>query len=368
MSKNTPDSGFMKQTLKAARNAAFAVASAVTPQSVAIGTATTAALVLDTACSGGGDNNNAPQPVNHAPVLTAAVFDNGGVPFNSAKSINLTTTLKATDQDHDAISFRINRVISGDTNATASIAGTSLTIVPAVDVEGSQVLEIVGIDPSGAISVPVTLTINGIDTKAPVVTDPTPDTTSLTNHDVTVTVASAETDNLTSTSTGWTRFGVAGNWSWTKTYTSNITNDPFVVTDTAGNVTTKLITISNIDKTGPVVDDAIYSTTAPTNQPVTVTFETLENLDAPTGWTKGTDATSGKYTYTESFSSNITETVVFFDKANNETDKVVNIANIDTTPPAVVTFDADASSSTLNIKVTIDENGKGYVWFPGMVL
>jgi len=141
MSNNGSNGGFLKQSLKAARNAAFAAGTLVSP-SVALGTAGAAALLLDTAC--GGSTNSA--PVNNAPRLSDGVFNNGGTPFNTTQSINLTTTLQASDQEGDAIAYRINRVVSGDANGAATISGASLTFVPAAGVEGSQVIEIVAVD------------------------------------------------------------------------------------------------------------------------------------------------------------------------------------------------------------------------------
>jgi hypothetical protein len=344
--------------IKAAGDALGSPEVRKTVGAVASGTA----MVLATGCHGGG---GAPEKVNHAPKITDGVFNNGGVPFNSTKSINLSTTLHASDEDGDVVSYRINRIISGEANGTATISGSSLTFVPATGVEGSQVIEIIAVDDRGAVSAPRTLTISEIDTKAPEVSDPIPDTTSPTNHDVTVLITSNETDDITSTSTDWIRVGASGNWTFSKTYTTNITNDLFIAQDRAGNTTTKSVSITNIIKNTPEVEDAVYSTTAPTNQDVVVTFKSLQDLVTPTGYTKTFDNAYRKFLFTKAYSENTNETITFFDVAGNKAEKTVSITNLDKTAPGVITFDADTTNTSILTHVVVNESGKGYLWIPG---
>lgn len=319
------------------------------------------AITLGTQVACGGNTKSA--PVNRPPSATNATFNNSGTPFNIAKSLNLLSLTQAADPEGDAITFRLNRTVSGADIGTLAVSGAAATFTPSAGIEGSAVFELVAVDAKGAASNPVNLTVSLVDTKAPVLVDPLYDTTSPTSHDVTVSVFTAEPEDIPAPS-NWTRLGASGNWTYTRAYSANITGEPFTLTDRAGNASTKLITIANIDKVGPVVEDATYSTTAATNLDVTVTFRTAENLAAPSGWTKGIETGTGRYLFTKVYPSNATETVSFADAAGNKTDKVVNITWIDKTAPVVITFEAaTVGSDTLDYHVVANEGGKGYLWF-----
>jgi hypothetical protein len=145
------------------------------------------------------------------------------------------------------------------------------------------------------------IVISNIDKVAPVITVFTYNT-SPTNQDVVVT---AETNEGTLNTTS-------------HTFTENGSFD-FVATDAAGNETVETITITNIDKTAPVITVNPYNTD-PTNQDVIVSVSTNEgSLNATTH----TFETNGEYEF------------VATDEAGNMTTAIVTISNIDKTPPTV---------------------------------
>jgi len=302
---------------------------------------------------------------NLPPSMRNATFNNDGVPFNGAKNIDLLALAGIHDPEGGVLTIRVNRTISGADIGTLTVAGTSATFVPLPGVEGRAVFELVAVDASQGVSPPATLTVDLVDTKAPVLEAPSYSITTLTNLDVSVDIKTSEKDSM-SAPTGWTRAGITGDWTFSRTYTANITGDPFTVQDRAGNSTTVNITIANIDKTGPVVEDAAYAPAQATNQDVLATLRSVEDLAAPTGWAKSHKA-GGKYAFTKTFAANATETVSFFNAMANRTDKVVAITWIDKTAPAIVTF-ADATTANANITRTLqvmaDESGTGYLWFP----
>ncbi|WP_285725877.1 hypothetical protein [Geothrix rubra] len=302
---------------------------------------------------------------NRPPVLGNAVFDNGGVPFNGAKSFNLQTLTRAMDPEGGALRFIVGRTLSGADIGSLTVSGPLGTFTPRPGVEGSAVFEIVALDPQGAGSRPAQLTVTQVDTKAPQLDPAIYDITAPTTQDVTASIRVTEKEDLPPPPGGWTRTGSSPNWTYSRTYTANITGDPFTLTDRAGNSSTQLVTIANIDRVAPVVEDAAYSTTAPTNQDVVATFRTVENLDAPAGWAKSVEAASGKFAYTKTYPANTAETVSFFDAPGNRTDKVVNITWIDKQAPTMVTFDATGLTSTsADLLLVADEDAKGYLWFP----
>ena len=302
---------------------------------------------------------------NRPPVLGNAVFDNGGVPFNGAKSFNLQALTGAMDPEGGELRFVVGRTLSGADIGSLTVSGSLGTFTPRPGVEGSAVFEIVALDPQGAGSRPAQLTVTGVDTKAPQLDPPQYDITAPTTQDVTASIRVTEKEDLPPPPAGWTRTGASPSWTYTRTYTANITGDPFTLTDRAGNSSTQLVTIANIDRMAPVVEDATYSTTAPTNQDVVATFRSVENLDAPAGWARSIETASGKFAFTKSYPANTAETVSFFDAPGNRTDKVVNITWIDKQAPTMVTFDATSLTSTsADLLLVADEEAKGYLWFP----
>ncbi|OCA88012.1 hypothetical protein A8F94_09300 [Bacillus sp. FJAT-27225] len=145
------------------------------------------------------------------------------------------------------------------------------------------------------------VTISNIDKEAPVITVFNYNTAP-TNQDVVVT---AETNEGTLNTKS-------------HTFTENGSFN-FIATDAAGNVTVKTISITNIDKTAPVITVNSYNTD-PTNQDVVVTVTTNEGtLNA----SSHTFEQNGEFEF------------VATDEAGNVTRKTVKVSNIDKTPPTV---------------------------------
>jgi hypothetical protein len=182
-----------------------------------------------------------------------------------------------------------------------------------------------------------TVTITNIDKTTPIISVGSYDTNP-TNKDITVNVSVNEgTLNYTS-----------------HTFISNGSYD-FIATDAAGNVTTKTVTITNIDKVAPIITIDPYDTD-PTNQDIVVTASTNEGL---------LNATS------HTFASNGSFNFVVIDDAGNVTTKTVTINNIDKTVPIIsvgsynttptnkdITVTASVDKGTLNVTShTFIENG-----------
>ena len=133
------------------------------------------------------------------------------------------------------------------------------------------------------------------------------------------------------------------------TFTANGSFD-FVATDAAGNVTTKPVTITNIDKTAPVITIGDYNTAA-TNVDIIVTATANEGTFV-----------ADKHTFTANGSFEFVVT----DAAGNVTLKKVTITNIDKTAPVITAKTAakanvksGASVKTSYVIVTIIEKNKG---------
>lgn len=167
-----------------------------------------------------------------------------------------------------------------------------------------------------------TVTISNIKTTGPTVTLGSYDGTTPTNKDITVTAATDDDATLNVTS---------------HTFTENGSFD-FVATDTAGNKTTKTVTITNIDKIAPTITLGSHDGTTPTNKDVTVTAAT--DNDATLDYTSHTFTENGTFTFTAT------------DKAGNTVSKTVTISNIDKTPPAVTIGSYDTSPTFKSVTVT----------------
>ena len=128
------------------------------------------------------------------------------------------------------------------------------------------------------------------------------------------------------------------------TFTAN-GNFTFTVTDDAGNATTRIVRISNIDKAAPVITIGDYIV-VPTNKDITVSATTNEGT---------LNATSNVFTANGSFTFTAT------DAAGNVTNKTVTISNIDKTAPKItigayittptnqeITVSATTNEGTLN--------------------
>ncbi len=118
-----------------------------------------------------------------------------------------------------------------DTGLAATINASAVNTA----VVGSYTVTYNAVDSSGNNAAPVTRTVNVVDTTAPVITV-LPYTTAQTTVDITVSVSTNE--------------GVLNTGS--HLFTENGSFD-FVATDASGNVTTKTVTITNIDRIAPVI-------------------------------------------------------------------------------------------------------------------
>lgn len=114
----------------------------------------------------------------------------------------------------------------------------------------------------------------------------------------------------------------------------------FVATDEAGNVTTKTVTIANIDKTVPVITIGEYAT-APTNNSITVTATANEGT-----------LNAASHTFDENGSFEFTAT----DAAGNVAKTTVTIANIDKTAPVITIGDYTKDTTDQDITVTATTN------------
>jgi len=167
-----------------------------------------------------------------------------------------------------------------------------------------------------------TITIDTIDKIPPVITID-PYDTKITNQNITVNATTNE-GKLNADS---------------HTFTDNGSFD-FIATDDAGNTTTKTITVSNIDKTPPVITFAPYTTTA-TNQDITVNATTNE----------------GKLNVSSmTFTENGNFDFIAIDDAGNVTTQKVTINNIDKTPPVISIEPYDTGLTNQDIQVTASSN------------
>ena len=123
--------------------------------------------------------------------------------------------------------------------------------------------------------------------------------TGITNQDITVTAT--------------TNKGVLNTSSYT--FTGNGSFD-FIATDALGNTTTQTVTITNIDKDGPIISIAPY-TTGMTNQDVAVTASTNEGMLNAT-WHTFTGNSSFDFIATDALGNTPTQTVTItnIDKEN----------------------------------------------------
>lgn len=155
---------------------------------------------------------------------------------------------------------------------------------------------------------------------------------------------------------GWTLSPDA--LSMTKVYDNNAT-ESVIVTDLIGNTETLNIIVTGIDKVAPeIVGTPTYTTTNPTNAPVTVTIvanEPIKPLEAETGWELADD----QVTLTKTFADNATEEVTFVDLAGNELENPVQVVvdNIYATDPVIVGMYEQE-------EITIDKNSTGSVNLP----
>ena len=190
----------------------------------------------------------------------------------------------------------------------------------------------------------VNIKIENIDKEKPTL-DISYSTTKTTNKDVLVTINSNE--ELKNVS-GWTLS--EDKKTLTKTYTENKTEN-IEITDLAGNVSTAVIDIKNIDKENPEVE-VKYSTTEKTLNDVIVTIGANEELQEIEGWQLSDDKKSLNKTYTK----NDEETITIYDLAGNSTTETIKVENIDKEKPQYEVEYSTTLSTNEDVIITITAN------------
>ena len=264
------------------------------------------------------------------------------------KDVTINVSVSDTGSGVKQIIMPNNSIVSSDSGSFVVSSNGTYTF-KAIDNAGNEITK--------------DITISNIDKVAPDVTLSQDITTwSASNVKITVNATDAESGVATiklpdksviNTSTG------------TFTATTNGTYD-FVVTDKAGNQTTKSITISNIDNTAPVI--TIEQTPKEiTNKDVTLNVSATDigsgvtKIQIPDGtWVNGS-ATSITVT------TNGTYTFVAEDKAGNQTSQSINVTNIDKKAPALTLTQnpTDWTNGTVTISFNAtDETGIKQVIMP----
>ncbi|MCX6823336.1 MAG: DUF5011 domain-containing protein [candidate division SR1 bacterium] len=167
-----------------------------------------------------------------------------------------------------------------------------------------------------------TVTITNIDKTAPTITI-LPYTTGATNQDITVTAMTNEGTLNTKTHL------FTGNGSFN-----------FIATDAAGNATTKTVSITNIDKTPPIISITPYTSGA-TNQNILVSASSNEGT---------LQTTSHLFTDNGSFD------FIATDAAGNVTRRTVTISNIDRIAPVITIIPYNTKPTNQNIIVNATTN------------
>ena len=142
---------------------------------------------------------------------------------------------------------------------------------------------------------------------------------------------------------GWTKVSAT---EFTKVYEEN-TTESVIVKDLVGNTTTVNIEITNIDKTAPEITVS-YSTEDPTNENVTATINSNEDLQDIEGWTK-VSATE----FTKVYEENTTETFTVLDLVGNQATANISITNIDRVAPEVSVSYDNTDPTKDNVVATI---------------
>ena len=172
-------------------------------------------------------------------------------------------------------------------------------------------------------------------------------TTEMTNQNVTAIVTSNEEIQAVN---GWTLS--TDKKSMTKVYSSN-RQEEVIIKDLVGNETKVNVRVANIDKEAPV-GQISYSTTKMTNQNVTATITSNEEIQAVGGWTLSTD----KKSMEKEYSRNVQEEVIIKDLVGNETKININVANIDKEAPVGQVSYSTTEMTNKDVIVTITANEK----------
>lgn len=217
-------------------------------------------------------------------------------PFNFVRQ---TISIQAMAQDNesgiDKVEFYSTQTgkISED-NLAPFISDLDTTTIP----DGRYDLYVIAYDKAGNSKTSAKV-VTSVDNRAPIITIE-PYNTDPTNEDITVNASSDEG-------------GINQNYY---TFVQNGSFD-FVATDPAGNMTTRTITITNIDKEGPELTIAPYLL-APTNQDIIVYASVTEGS---LNFTSHTFTSNGEFEF------------IATDSLGNQTRQIVEITNIDKNDP-----------------------------------
>ena len=179
----------------------------------------------------------------------------------------------------------------------------------------------------------ISYAVTNIDKTAPTANNPTASTTAWTNGTVTLSLTGAADTG----GSGFSKIVLPNGTAVTTTTASQTVSVngtySFDVYDNAGNVTTKSITVSNIDQAAPT-GVITASPTAWTNGNVTLS---LSASDLGVSGYYRTKLPNGAYTSATTFDYSVTgngaQTFVIYDNAGNSTTVTHNVGNIDKTLP-----------------------------------
>lgn len=228
---------------------------------------------------------------------TGTIVINGGATYTS--STNVILTLSADDDKSGVSTMEFRKGSTGSYSTPESYSTTKMLTLTAVDEE--KIIFVRFSDAAGnkfAASSSIIL-----DTKAPIITIAPYATTTPTNQDVVVN-ASVDDGTLNASSHTFTENG---------TFT-------FIATDLAGNSSSETVTITNIDKTEPVItpipvqaaaNGKPFAYTVMATDPLSITFS---STDKPAG--SSLDS-SGNFSWTPTSIGDITFNVSATDAAGN---------------------------------------------------
>ena len=194
----------------------------------------------------------------------------------------------------------------------------------------------------------------------------TPSTTDWTKDNITLTATATDNDGGSGISPTNSAYSWDNQQTWTNTKTKEVTANgtyTIYVRDRAGNIASKSVTVSNIDKTAPTIN-VTASTTNLTKDNVTLTItatDSQSNLaDQAYSWDNQQTWTVAR---TKEVTANGTYTVYVRDKAGNVANKSITVNNIDKTLPTVNitpnTTNWTKDNVTLTITATDNEGGSG---------
>lgn len=193
------------------------------------------------------------------------------------------------------------------------------------------------------------ITVSNIDRNAPTATL-TSNNTSWSKNDVILTFTVSDQES------GVKRIQLPdGTWVTGKTSVSYPVGQngsyAFSVEDVAGNVTTKSIAVSNIDKQAPSVTTSV-NTTGWTNQSVTIFVNANDTLSGVSGIQLPNGSMIEESTLSYSVNGNGTYSFIVRDNVGNQTTKTVSVQNIDKSAPTL-NLSLNTTETTNNVSINV---------------